>query len=520
MDLRQIAPHLGLNVKEAGWSWLARSGLASKGDAAYIGAAACSANLWAWRSGALSSQREMVIMSKHRNNIGTARQEVELPAGLAPRLIAVGWLADVMERHLALEDRMGQRAPELRGFPALGEVSARDYALARSIVVVSLRRLGTLRAVIGRRLDKGLPRGVPYLEWILITAAAQILCLDVPDHAAVDLAVHAVKLHRGLKGFAALTNAVLRSIVRERAELMAFCAHPDDPFIDTPSWLAERWQHHYGVEVAASIARAHHREPTLDVSVRSEPALWAQKLDGFMLPTGSVRLMTQGDIESLDGFDDGQWWVQDAAAALPARLLHAQAHEDVADICAAPGGKTIQLALTGAHVIALDRSAPRLKRLQANMARMNLAVDVRVADMVNAALEPCDAILIDAPCSSTGTIRRHPDVAWIKTPEDIERLVQLQRALLDHALMSLKKNGRLVYCTCSLEPEEGEMQIAALLERHDDLVRDPIGVDEVGGCLDFINSQGEVRSLPHFWPDREARKAGIDGFFAARLRRL
>jgi 16S rRNA (cytosine967-C5)-methyltransferase len=458
----------------------------------------------------------MVIMSQSPD-VFAVMPDADMPAGLAPRLVAVHLLADVLDRRLPLEDRLGGGAmPAPRaGFAPLPSLSLRDQALARSIVVVSLRRLGTLRAALAQCLDKGLPRGVPALEWILVTAAAQILYLDIPDHAAVDMAVHAVKRHRHLKNFASLTNAVLRRIVRQRQKV----SDSADPFIDTPAWLAQRWQSTYGVERAAAIARAHQNEPTLDIGVRSDPAHWAHVLGGLVLPTGSVRLLGHDHIETLDGYAEGAWWVQDAAAALPARLLKIGAGDVVADLCAAPGGKTIQLALTGAHVIAFDRSAPRLRRLHANMERMKLKVDVRVADVLKADIEPCDAILLDAPCSSTGTIRRHPDVAWIKSVDDITHLAQVQSALLDRAIDALKSSGQLVYCTCSLEPEEGEHQIAACLSRRSDVMRDPIRADEIGGCVDMLTPLGEVRSLPSLWWGDDARKAGIDGFFAARLRR-
>jgi 16S rRNA (cytosine967-C5)-methyltransferase len=223
-------------------------------------------------------------------------------------------------------------------------------------------------------------------------------------------------------------------------------------------------------------------------------------------------------VTELEGFNSGEWWVQDAAAALPARLLNAGPGSRVADLCAAPGGKTAQIAAAGAEVTAVDRSAPRLRRLAENLKRLGLTVKTITADATTLEAEPFDAILLDAPCSATGTIRRHPDVAWLKSGNDITRLTQLQARLLDAAARLLKPGGTLVYSTCSLEPEEGERQIAALLARNPALERSPVTADEVGGHAEFITGLGELRTLPHHLPHAEPRLAGLDGFFAARLR--
>ena len=229
----------------------------------------------------------------------------------------------------------------------------------------------------------------------------------------------------------------------------------------------------YGEETARAIAIAHGHEPPLDLTVKSEAESWAQRLRGRVMPTGTVRTVTQGHVALLPGYHEGAWWVQDAAAALPARLFGDVAGKQVADLCAAPGGKTAQLAQAGARVTAVDRSANRLVRVRENLARLGLAAEMIAADVTEWQAGPFDAVLVDAPCSSTGTIRRHPDVGWLKTEADIAQLVGLQHRLLDRAAALTKPGGTIVYCVCSLEPEEGEQQIDALLAREPALRRKP-----------------------------------------------
>jgi 16S rRNA (cytosine967-C5)-methyltransferase len=254
--------------------------------------------------------------------------------------------------------------------------------------------------------------------------------------------------------------------------------------------------------------------------VKAEAESWSQRLRGRVLPTGTVRSTAQGQISLLPGFNEGAWWVQDAAAAIPARLLGDVGGKSVADLCAAPGGKTAQLAFAGARVTAVDRSANRLGRVRENLARLSLAAEMITADATEWAGRPFEAVLVDAPCSSTGTIRRHPDVAWLKREADVAQLTGLQARLLNRAITLLKPGGTLVYCVCSLEPEEGEQQIEALLGREASLERLPIAPGEIAGTAEFINPAGDLRTLPCQWPDPEPRMAGLDGFYAARLRRV
>jgi 16S rRNA (cytosine967-C5)-methyltransferase len=432
----------------------------------------------------------------------------DMAPGLAVRLCAAAILAEVAGNGLSLDERFAPGA----GPEAMTGLDPRDRALVRSIVLAALRHLGALRLALAATLEKGMPKKGQGIEWTLLIGAAQILYMDVPDHAAVDLGVRAVRHQARTAPFAGLVNAVLRNIARRRADFET----PTDPFADTPHWLATRWRKTYGDEVAAQITLAHRAEPTLDLTVKAgaDPALVPE---GLLLPTGSLRLTSQAPVEDLPGYAEGQWWVQDAAAALPARLLNARPGERVADLCAAPGGKTAQLALTGALVTALDRSAERLKRLALNLERLGLTAEIRVGDALAFEAAPFDAILLDAPCSATGTIRRHPDVAWTKKAGDITSLAGVQARMLDRAATLLVRGGRLVYCTCSLEPEEGEMQIAALLRRNPDLVRAPIQPEEIGGLAQCLNADGELRTLPGHLQNESARLSGLDGFFAARL---
>lgn len=392
----------------------------------------------------------------------------------------------------------------------------RDRALVHMLVAKTLRRLGTLRALLDEMLERGLPKDVPHLEVLLLLGATQILFLDVKDHAAVDLSVRLANRGRSTRRYAGLVNAVLRRVSREGKEhIIRF-----DDAIDTPAWLMDRWMVTYGRETALAIARAHRLEPPLDLSTKDDAAGWAAKLGGELLPTGSIRLADAGPVPSLEGFDGGAWWVQDAAASLPAKLLGGIEGKTVADLCAAPGGKTAQLAARGAQVTALDRSAPRLTRLKDNLARLKLDAEIVVADAAAWQAEPFDAVLVDAPCTATGTIRRNPDLPWQRSRDDLARLTALQTRILDNAAKLVKPEGTLVYAVCSLEPEEGERQIDAFLARQPGLRRAPIASVEVGGIGAFVTEAGDLRTLPSHLPNQNPRLSGCDGFYAARLRRL
>jgi 16S rRNA (cytosine967-C5)-methyltransferase len=431
--------------------------------------------------------------------------------GLAARRIATDIVDGVLRRKLALDEQLSGKGAH----PGLATLPDRDRALMRRLTATALRRLGTLRHLLGGFLDKGFPADAPRTETILLIGAAQILWLDVPDHAAVDLSVRLAQADRRAARYAGLVNAVLRRVAKARDSVLA-----DEEPRDTPAWLLERWSKNYGPDTARAIAKANGFEPALDLTVKQDAQVWAEHVHGRVLPTGTVRTLAHGAITLLPGFAEGAWWVQDAAASIPAQLIGDAAGKTVCDLCAAPGGKTAQLAARGAIVTAVDRSPARLVRLRENFTRLALTVETVAADALEWRPETqFDAVLLDAPCTSTGTIRRHPDVPWLKSEADLAVLTSLQQRLLDRAVELTKVGGTLVYCVCSLEPEEGEQQIAALLARDPRVIRSPIAASEVFGHGEFLNADGELRTLPQYLPDPDPHWGGLDGFFAARLTR-
>jgi 16S rRNA (cytosine967-C5)-methyltransferase len=439
----------------------------------------------------------------------------EVP-GLAARRIAADILDGVLHKHRTLDEQLDGAAAH----PGLKTLSDRDRALMRRLVATILRKLGTLGHVLSRLLDRGIPTDAPRAQSALLIGAAQILWMDVPDHAAVDLSVRLVQSDRRAAKYAGLVNAVLRRCAREGQPLID---EVKAQTLDVPPWLLARWVAHYGETVARDIAVALGHDPSLDITVKSDAEQWATRLHGEILPTGSVRTLLQGSVTMLPGFAEGQWWVQDAAAALPARLFGDIAGKTIVDLCAAPGGKTAQLVQAGAIVTAVDRSPGRMTRLRDNLSRLALTAEAVVSDAVEwqglsgAESGGFDGILVDAPCSSTGTIRRHPDVAWLRQDGDIGALVALQKRLLQKAVTLLKPGGTLVYCTCSLEPEEGEQAVAGLLAADPSVRRVPIEAAEVAGLAEIINADGDLRTLPCHLPHDDPRLGGLDGFYAARL---
>jgi 16S rRNA (cytosine967-C5)-methyltransferase len=437
----------------------------------------------------------------------------EVP-GLAARRIAADILDGVLHKHRTLDEQLDGAAAH----PGLKTLSDRDRALMRRLVGTILRRLGTLGHLLSRLLDRGIPTDAPRAQSALLIGAAQILWMDVPDHAAVDLSVRLVQSDRRAAKYAGLVNAVLRRCARDGRPLIDSVRSEN---LDIPEWLMKRWIAHYGETVAGEIAVAIGHEPSLDITVKSDPGHWATRLHGEVLPTGTVRTLLQGPVTMLPGFAEGQWWVQDAAAALPARLLGDVAGKSIADLCAAPGGKTAQLAHAGARVSAIDRSPARMMRLRDNLSRLALDAETVVTDAVEwqggNGGAGFDGILIDAPCTSTGTIRRHPDVGWLRQENDIAALAALQRRLLQKAASLLRPGGLLVYCTCSLEPEEGEQAVATLLDAEPAMRRAPVEAGEVAGRQEILTADGDVRTLPCHLPHQDPRLSGLDGFYAARL---
>ena len=435
----------------------------------------------------------------------------EVP-GLAARRIAADILDGVLQKHRMLDDQLDGAGAH----PGLKTLSDRDRALMRRLVATILRRLGTLGHVLSRLLDRGIPSDAPRAQSALLIGAAQILWMDVPDHAAVDLSVRLVQADRRAAKYAGLVNAVLRRCAREGQPLID---EVKPQMLDLPPWLVARWIAAYGEDATRAMAAAISVEPALDLTVKSDSGGWATRLHGETLVTGSVRTLLHGSVTMLPGFSDGEWWVQDAAAAMPARLFGDIKDKSIADLCAAPGGKTAQLVHAGARVTAVDRSPNRVARLKDNLSRLGLTAETAVADAIEWQPEGelFDGILIDAPCAATGTIRRHPDVAWLKQEADIGTLSALQKRLLHKAVTLLKPGGTLVYCTCSLEPEEGEQAVASLLAAESGMRRVPVGRDEVAGLDEILTAEGDIRTLPSHLAHGDPRLGGLDGFYAARL---
>ena len=423
----------------------------------------------------------------------------------SPRAIALDLLSAVLDRNRLLDDVLDDKR--------LSTMDERDRGFVRLLLATTLRRLGQIDDLIETCVAKPLGAKSAMASHALRLGIAQLLFLDVAAHAAISTSVDLVK-KTPLAGFAKLVNAVLRRLDRDGA---AMVAAQDAPLLNTPDWLWRSWTAAYGEEGARAIATAHLTEAPVDITVASDPQGWAARLEAEILPTGTLRRRGGGSVAGLAGFDEGAWWVQDVAAALPARLLGDVSGKQVADLCAAPGGKALQLAAAGGLVTAVDRSGKRLVRFTDNLARLGLSAQVVEADAGTwTPPQPFDAILLDAPCSATGTLRRHPDVARHKNPAEITKLAMVQARLLRAAIPMLKPGATLVYCVCSLEPQEGVEQVEALLAEGAPLRRLPIGADEVGGLSQLLTPLGDLRSLPcHL-----AELGGMDAFFAARLQRI
>jgi len=377
-------------------------------------------------------------------------------------------------------------------------------------VMTVLRHHGELCALLDVFLDRA-PKGrAEGVLTVLKIGMAQILFLDVPTYAAVSTTVDLAK-RMGFTGHAGMVNAIMRRTTSEGANRLS---DMDGVQANTPEWLMASWIDAFGDGVARAIASASLEEPPLDLSVKTDPGHWAEILGAEALPNGSVRVRRGGAVETLPGFTDGAWWVQDAAATLPVHLMGAVTGKRVADICAAPGGKSAQLANSGASVVSVDRSTDRMKRLKENMKRLDLSAETVIIDAAEwQPDEKFDAVLVDAPCTATGTLRRHPDIGLSKSPRDVASMVPIQARILDNAVTWLRRGGTLVYCTCSLQPEEGPEQMTAFLARHDNVVLSPILPGDVFGLSEIITPEGYLRTLPC----QLSKLGGWDGFFAARF---
>jgi 16S rRNA (cytosine967-C5)-methyltransferase len=402
------------------------------------------------------------------------------------------------------------------GNPAYKALSDADRALTRAILTTALRYLPRIEAAIASLIDTPLPEGARALHHVLVIAATQILHLDVPSHAAVDLAVEQANRDPRNRRFAKLVNAVLRRMVREKDDILASTASVSP----VPRWFRERLINIYGETEAQRIAEAQLVPPAIDLTVKSDPLGWAEKLGGKVLPTGSVRLASfAGSVTALEGYGEGEWWIQDVAASIPAKLFGDLRGKRIADLCAAPGGKTAQLIHAGADVIAVEQSSNRIVRLKENLTRLKLEAELVAGDLFNFRPdELLDGVLLDAPCSSTGTTRRHPDVLWTKGPEDVAKLAALQDKMLRHAVTLVKPGGLVVFSNCSLDPSEGEALVARLLASETKVERVHVDPGNWPGLEDAISAVGEVRTTPAMLPGDDVFAGGMDGFFASVLR--
>ena len=425
-------------------------------------------------------------------------------SGLPARQAAYRILNEIFYKNKNLDEAMAQSQ-------ILETLQGRDKAFVRLLVSLVLKRAREMDSILEKLLrDPIAMLKPPQLINIFRLGIAQYLYLKTPAHAAVNTSVELAEAER-IVHHKSLVNAVMRRLTREETAML-----PDREAgrMNTPAWLWNAWMNDYGVETALDIVAANLGEGAIDFSVKNNPEEWAQKLEATLLPTGSLRRDGGGFIPDLPGFVEGAWWIQNAAAAIPAKLFGDLKGKTVIDLCAAPGGKTAQLAAMGANVIALDRSAERVRRLTENMERLNLKVETVVADgAVWQPAELVDAVLLDAPCTATGTIRHQPDVLWLKEPKDEEKLAALQKRLLENAAFMLKPGGVLIYCTCSLQKTEGENQAAWALRKQFGLKPLPITEKDLPGIADMITPLGELRCLPQHW----AGQGGLDGFYIARF---
>jgi len=426
--------------------------------------------------------------------------------GLAPRRAALGLIAAVLDD--------GRSLDAAKADAAMAALSGPERARAGDLAAATLRWLKPVDALLATLMRQPIAARAHVARDALRLAAAEVGALGAAPHAAVDAAVRLTKADRRAAPLAGLVNAVAR---RAAEAAPAHLADPAARAEAAPAWLMRRLRAEYG-PAADAIAAAQLTDASLDLTVRdpAEAALWAERLGAARTPTGSLRLTRGVQLTALPGYAEGAWWAQDASAAIPARLMGAVAGKRVLDLCAAPGGKTMQLAAQGARVTALDIADARLERLRENLARTGLQAEIVVADALEWRPDaPFDAVLLDAPCTATGTLRRHPDIAHLRRDSDLGPLVALQDRMLDAAWGMVAPGGRLVFCTCSLLPQEGEARARAFRARTPDAAAVPVTAGEVGDAA-LIGPGGWLRARPDFWPDL----GGMDGFFAARFDRL
>ncbi len=418
------------------------------------------------------------------------------------RMVAAKAVHAVLTQGQPLETALSSQA-------AFDRLDSRDRAFARLMVATVFRRMGQIDHVLKQFLKRPAPA---FPMALLRIGAAQLMFLKTPAHAAVGETVMLAKRSGKTRGFAGLINAVLRRTAEQGAALAAQLP----PKSNIPAWIYNSWEKAYGRSQAQRMAAMLIKDPPLDLNVKSTPEIWAEQLSGQALFAHTVRLDQASNVPDLAGFSQGEWWVQDLAATLPVLSMGDIKGKQVLDMCAAPGGKTLQLATQGAQVTALDKSETRMARVRDNLERTGLKARLIVTDALTwQADTDFDIILIDAPCSATGTYRRHPDVLYNKNPKMVQALQKIQRQLLNHAATQLKPGGEIVYCTCSLQPDEGEAQIKRFLSQNPNFTIASPECSSAGLIADVIKPtpDGYIRALPHFISE----KGGMDGFFSVRL---
>lgn len=424
---------------------------------------------------------------------------------LATRAAAADLIGDVLRARRSFDSAVARHDD-------LAAMSARDRAFVHNLAITTLRRLGTIDHLLGLCLKRPLPQRAQHVRDILRVGLCQILFLEVSDYGAVATCVELTR-QLGHSAHIKLVNAVLRRLARDGGKIVSGL---DEARVNTPEWLWKRWTATYGEDICRQMAAAHLAGASLDISTVGNPQTWATELGGDILFANTIRLTSRGQVTKIPGFQDGQWWVQDAAARLVAEMAGDVTDKFVIDLCAAPGGKTAHFLARGAHVTAVDRSAARLERLKRNMERLRFTPHVIEADISNWRPESlADVVMLDAPCSATGTARRHPDVLWSKSESDIAQLAAVQQAMMSAAAESVAPGGLLIFATCSLQPEEGIDHVTPFLNAHSAFHLEPLTAINVHGLVETLTTCGCFRSLPSHHADR----GGIDGFFAARFRR-
>lgn len=442
----------------------------------------------------------------------TERDFIDLFQNSAHRGIFVRVLAIAVVDSVISKNRLFEKSFKAICLPY--DLTPTDYHFIRMLSLTCLRQYGFIRHVTDQLVRyKPKYKYIDFVMRVLEMGLTQIFFLKVKPYAITSTAVKIIEIldNKKVSGF---TNAVLRNALRNIDTIR--CDEKEQAYLNTPSWLWDIWLNHYGKESAERIALAHQAPPPLSIAVKGDISHWAEKLDAHHLFKNIlVRKNHSGSVKLLPGYEEGEWWIQDPAASLPALLFDSLEGKTVLDLCAAPGGKTLQMAHMGAHIIAVDQNINRLAQMQKNIERLDMTkqVDIVQADILTSDFDnkKFSSILLDAPCSSTGTIRRHSDILFLKTAKDIDHLIPLQRTMLEKAWSLLEVDGKLVFSVCSLDPREGLDQMRSFLDDHHDAsLYTPDYDDQWDGGVDSLNKQGFIQTFPYFLQDH----GGMDGFFA------